>query len=50
MDDRTQPEVADGLRGGDREAWMRFYDTHAKRVWRGVARLMGDDAADVADT
>lgn len=49
MDELTQREVADGLRQGSREAWLRLYDAYAVRLWRDVARLMGGDAGAVAD-
>ena len=49
MDDRTQNEVALGLRQGSPVAWRRLYDAYAPRVWRGVARLMGNRSSAVAD-
>lgn len=39
----------EGLRQGKADAWRMLYDTYAEQVWRAVARLMGSDAADVAD-
>ncbi|HEY7424475.1 MAG TPA: sigma-70 family RNA polymerase sigma factor [Gemmataceae bacterium] len=49
MDETQEREVARGLREGDAGAWRALYDAYAERVWRGVARLMGADSADVAD-
>lgn len=49
MDIHQERQVAEGLRQGKPEAWRALYDAHAERVWRAVARLMGTDAADVAD-
>ncbi len=49
MDEHQERDVAAGLRGGDPDAWRALYDAYATRVWRCVARLMGPDAADVAD-
>lgn len=37
------------LQRGDRAAWARLYDGYAERVWRFVARLLGSEAAWVAD-
>lgn len=34
---------------GDRTAWARLYDAYSERLWRFVARLLGGDAAWVAD-
>ena len=41
--------IAAGLRRGSRQAWSALYETYAERLWREVARLMGGNAADVAD-
>jgi RNA polymerase sigma-70 factor (ECF subfamily) len=49
MDDRTERDVALGLRQGKVEAWRALYEAYAERVWRAVARLLGADSADVAD-
>lgn len=49
MDEQQERELAQGLRQGRAECWRALYDRHAERVWRGVARLMGPSAADVAD-
>lgn len=48
MDEQTQNEIAQGLRRGESAAWQRLYDAYATRVWREVARLVGDRSA-VAD-
>ncbi len=49
MDRQTEQEIAEGLRNGCREAWLRLYDAYVQRVWHDVARLLGGDAAGVAD-
>lgn len=49
MDDTQACELACGLREGRAGAWQALYDAFADRVWRGVARLIGPNAADVAD-
>jgi RNA polymerase sigma-70 factor (ECF subfamily) len=49
MDDRQEREVALGLRQGKAQAWQALYEAYAEQVWRAVARLLGPDAADVAD-
>jgi RNA polymerase sigma-70 factor (ECF subfamily) len=41
--------LAEGLGGGNPDAWRRLYDAYAEPVWRVVARLMGPTSADVAD-
>ena len=46
-DDQTA--VARGLRDGGTDAWNALYDGFAADVWRYVARLLGSDAASVAD-
>ena len=42
-------QIADGLRQGNPDAWAALYRTHFDAVWRSVARLVGPNAADVAD-
>ena len=37
------------MRSGDRDAWTALYDRYSEDVWRYVARLIGPDAAAVAD-
>ena len=49
MDEIQERRIAQGLRGGDPQAWRELYDAFAERVWRSVARLMGADSAAVAD-
>jgi RNA polymerase sigma-70 factor (ECF subfamily) len=41
--------VLRGLADGDRTAWTALYDRYSADVWRYVARLIGPDAAAVAD-
>ncbi len=41
--------IAKGLRDGKADAWQALYDAYAERVWRGVARLLGNRSSDVAD-
>ncbi|HUR54334.1 MAG TPA: sigma factor, partial [Gemmataceae bacterium] len=49
MDDDQARDVARGLRDGNPDAWRALYDAFAERVWRSVARVLGPNAADVAD-
>lgn len=49
LNEQDQAAVVRGLRDGNREAWARLYDGYSVDVWRYVARLMGSQAADVAD-
>ena len=49
LDEPEQLAVAAGLREGRREAWTRLYDAYSRDVWRYVARLLGPEAAAVAD-
>jgi RNA polymerase sigma-70 factor, ECF subfamily len=49
MDEQRERDLARGLREGSAEAWGALYDAFAEPVWRGVARLMGQNSADVAD-
>ena len=49
MGDYIDTEMAKGLRQGNRDAWLKLYDRYAEKLWRNVARLMGDDQASVAD-
>lgn len=49
MDKQTETDIAEGLRDGDPDAWRRLYDLYAEMLWRHVGRLMGPDAASVAD-
>jgi RNA polymerase sigma-70 factor (ECF subfamily) len=49
MDEHQTREIIRGLRFGRPDAWRALYDAFAERVWRGVARLIGPNSADVAD-
>src|SRR5580700_1979523 len=49
MDEDQAGDVVRGLREGRPECWRALYDAFAERVWRGVARLLGPQSADVAD-
>jgi RNA polymerase sigma-70 factor (ECF subfamily) len=49
LEEQEQLAVAGGLRSGCRESWARLYDAYSVDVWRYVARLVGADAAAVAD-
>jgi len=49
MGKQTETEIAEGLRQGNRDAWLTLYDLYAEKVWRNVARLMGGDPASVGD-
>ncbi len=49
LDEPTQLAVIRGLQAGDRDAWTTLYDSYSGDVWRYVARLVGPDAAAVAD-
>jgi RNA polymerase sigma-70 factor (ECF subfamily) len=49
LDEPEQRAVAGGLRTGCRESWARLYDAYSVDVWRYVARLLGSNAAAVAD-
>lgn len=47
--DYDEQAVFRKLRDGDRNAWTALYDRYSGDVWRYVARLIGADAAAVAD-
>ncbi len=49
MQRQTETEIAEGLRQGNRDAWLTLYDLYAEKVWHNVARLMGGDPASVSD-
>jgi RNA polymerase sigma-70 factor (ECF subfamily) len=49
MDVQQERAIAQGLRDGKADAWRSLYDAYAERVWRCCARLIGGNAADVAD-
>jgi RNA polymerase sigma-70 factor, ECF subfamily len=42
-------QIAAGLQAGKSEAWSALYEAHFDRVWRLAARMIGPDAAAVAD-
>ena len=44
-----QLDVCERLRNGDRTAWAALYENYSIAVWRLTARLVGSDAAGVAD-
>ena len=48
-DEPTQHSEIRGLQIGNREAWAKLYDDYSLEVWRYTARLVGGDAAAVAD-
>jgi RNA polymerase sigma-70 factor, ECF subfamily len=48
-DEPTQLAEIRGLQTGNREAWAKLYDDYSLEVWRYAARLVGGDAAAVAD-
>ncbi len=49
LESSQQCAVAEGLRGGSREAGAALYAHYSDDVWRYAARLLGADAAAVAD-
>jgi RNA polymerase sigma-70 factor (ECF subfamily) len=49
MDEHQTRDIVRGLRAGKPDAWHALYDAFAERIWRGVARLLGPNSADVAD-
>jgi RNA polymerase sigma-70 factor (ECF subfamily) len=49
MDKDTECEIAIGLQRGDRQAWLRLYDSYIERVWQNIYRLVGGDQGTVAD-
>jgi RNA polymerase sigma-70 factor, ECF subfamily len=49
LDPHDQLAVIRGLQHGYREAWTKLYDGYRLEVWRYAARLVGPDAAAVAD-
>lgn len=48
-DGHDDAEIVLGLRAGDRAAWAALCDEYSERLWRYVARLVGNDADVVAD-
>jgi RNA polymerase sigma-70 factor (ECF subfamily) len=49
LDEQQERLIAQGLREGKADAWQALYDAYAERVWRGIARLLGANRAEVAD-
>ena len=49
LDEQQERRIAQGLRDGKIDAWQALHDAYAERVWRGVARLLGPNSAEVAD-
>jgi len=49
MDRNKEQEIANGLRQGNRQAWLQLYEAYAEPVWRNISRLVGYDSAVVAD-
>ena len=49
MDAKTERQIGEGLRRGERQAWRRLYETYAEPVWRNISRLAGSDSTVVAD-
>lgn len=45
MQASKQENVIQGLRAGDREAWLTLYDAYARKVWENVGRLVADSSA-----
>ncbi len=49
LNPQEQLDVGDRLRSGDRTAWAALYENYSVAIWRLTARLVGSDAAGVAD-
>jgi RNA polymerase sigma-70 factor (ECF subfamily) len=49
LNEHDQLAVIRGLRAGSRDAWTALYDGYSADVWRYVGRLVGGQAADIAD-
>jgi RNA polymerase sigma-70 factor, ECF subfamily len=49
MSDERDLRIAAGLQAGKSEAWTALYEACFDRVWRLAARMIGPDAAAVAD-
>lgn len=49
LSESEQLDISRRLRTGDRAAWAALYEAYNVAVWRYVARLVGGDAAAVAD-
>lgn len=44
MQTSKQEQIVQGLKAGDKEAWLTLYDAYSRRVWQNVARLVSDPA------
>jgi RNA polymerase sigma-70 factor, ECF subfamily len=49
MNHQQELEVVQGLREGNADAWRTLYNAYCRQIWQSVARLIGPNAADVAD-
>lgn len=49
MDDLKEKTIADGLGKGDPAAWSSLYEAYARKVWRAVSRLIGEETGHVGD-
>jgi RNA polymerase sigma-70 factor, ECF subfamily len=49
MNQERERQVVRGLQDGNAEAWGELYDEFCRQVWQAVARMMGANAADIAD-
>jgi RNA polymerase sigma-70 factor (ECF subfamily) len=49
MNQEQERQVVRGLQDGNIDAWRALYDAYCRQVWQAVARMMGPNAADVAD-
>ena len=47
--DKLTHQISAGLQRGTRRAWSKLYEAYSERLWREVVRLVGPNAADVAD-
>jgi RNA polymerase sigma-70 factor, ECF subfamily len=49
MNQKQEQQVVRGLQDGNADAWRELYDAYCRQIWQAVARMMGPNAADVAD-
>lgn len=49
MEERSEADIARGLRDGDVRAWSCLYEAYAQKVWRAVAWLIGEESGLVGD-
>ena len=49
LSEQEQLDIGQGLRNGSSGAWAALYSAYKNAVWRYVGRLVGSDAAGVAD-